>query len=95
MPKGYKLGGNPIRVSTAETWVVRDQAITIDSIIWTSLSADGTLILAKDSTSAASSNLISRVGQECADMTIIPHELTLSNLYVRTMGAGHIEIFLK
>ena len=96
MAKGYFVGGNPVHITAAETLVCLNQSITVDDIIWHGITADGsTLVLAKDSTSATASDILSRNGKADIDISVIPRKRTFSDLYVRTMSSGFLEINLE
>ena len=92
----YFIGGNPIYIDTAETSVCINRSITVSDIVWQGITADGkTLVLATDDSSAAGSNILSRAGKQNIPMSVIPSKRTFSNLYVRTMESGFLEITLE
>jgi len=95
--KVYFVGGNPIHITAAETWVCLNHGITVDSMVWHGITADGsTIIVAKDASSAEASNLYSRTGKQDIPMSLIPgEEKSFSALYVREMSSGFLEINLK
>lgn len=94
--KVYFIGGNPIYVDTAETSICVNRSITVGDIVWQGITADGaTLVLATDDSSAAGSNILSRKGKQDIPMSVIPRKRTFSNLYVRTMSSGFLEINLE
>jgi len=89
-----QLAGNPIIITTAETWITHDMCLAADQILWINCTADGlTLVLAKNDTSAKASNMATRYGKEGVDISIFPQPMVFSSLYLRTLESGHIEIY--
>jgi hypothetical protein len=87
--------GNPIIITAAETWVCKGVNKTIKSMVWNTVTADGSsLVLSKDASSAESSQYCTRVGKQDIDISVYPEPVTFSYLYVQTMDSGQLEIHL-
>lgn len=80
--------GNPLLVTAAETHVLKNEAACFSNIMWY-CTADSTLVLAKDSSSAEASDLITIAGSGINTYDVFNGvEKNFANLYVRTMGSG-------
>jgi hypothetical protein len=80
--------GNPILITAAETHICKQKSMHFGNIMW-HCTADGTLVLAKDSSSAEASNIITVPGSGNQTYDVFNGvDKTFSNLYVRTMGSG-------
>ena len=87
--------GNPIMITAAGTHVCKNKWMNFGNIMW-HCTADGTLVLAKDSSSAEASNIITVPGSGNQTYDVFNGvEKNFTNLYVRTMGSGVLYLHRK
>ena len=90
------LGGNPIRVTAAGTWVCRNYPITIDEIIWSGVTADdSTLVICKGTAATDLNTIAEAVTDTLEDRVIFKNEKTFTNMHVVTLDSGTLLIHLK
>lgn len=95
----YKIAGNPIILeqSNDQTWITKGTMIKISHAVLTDVSADTTdaVILAKDSSSAAASDLCVRDARSGVNTVLFSEPQCFSMLYCRNLSAGRLEIYLE
>jgi hypothetical protein len=90
------LGGNPLRVTAAGTWVCRNYPITIDEIIWSGVTADDAVLVIAKGTAATDLNTLAEAQTDTGDDRVIfKNEKTFINMHVVTLSSGTLLIHLK
>lgn len=94
-----KTRGNPMVLTQTsdQTWITNGVSITIKQGIVDNVSADTTsaVVFAKDSTSAAGSDILHRDVRSGINTVLWAEPFTTSRLYIRSLVAGRVILTLE